>query len=110
MPECWTRAVLRLRLIVLACWLAVLVVGALSAARLPALLSNSLAVPGTDSEAAQTILARHFHERPDGTFTVVFVVRKPSARALRALQRRLQDAARPGPGGQREGPGEAGGG
>src|ERR1039458_6435927 len=99
MPECWTRAVLRLRLIVLACWLAVLFVGALSAARLPALLSNSLAVPGTDSEAAQTILARHFHERPDGTFTVVFVVRKPSARALRALQRRLQDAARAVPGG-----------
>src|ERR1039458_2658861 len=94
MPERWTRAVLRLRLIVLACWLAVLVVGVLSAARLPALLSNSLAVPGTGSEAAQTILPRHFHERPDGTFTVVFVVRNPSQRALGALQRRLADAAR----------------
>src|ERR1039458_10113113 len=94
MPECWTRAVLRLRLIVLACWLAVLVVGVLSAARLPALLSNSLAVPGTGSEAAQTIVQRRFHERPDGTFTVVFVVRKPSQRALGALQRRLADAAR----------------
>jgi uncharacterized membrane protein YdfJ with MMPL/SSD domain len=99
MPERWTRAVLRFRPIVLACWLAVLVVGALSAARLPPLLSNSLAVPGTDSEAAQTILARHFHERPDGTFTVVFVVRKPSGRALGALQRRLQAAARAVPGG-----------
>ena len=99
MLESWTRAVLRLRLIVLACWLLMLVLGALSAARLPPLLSNSLAVPGTDSEAAQTILARHFHERPDGTFTVVFVVRQPSERALRALQRRLQDAARAVPGG-----------
>jgi len=98
MLERWTRAVLRFRLIVLACWLLLLVVGALSAARLPALLSNSLAVPGTDSEAAQTILARHFHERPDGTFTVVFVVRTPS-RALRALQRRLAAAARAVPGG-----------
>jgi RND superfamily putative drug exporter len=97
--ELWTRAVLRLRLIVLACWLLVLVAGALSAARLPALLSNSLAVPGTDSEAAQTILARRFHERPDGTFTVVFAVREPSERALGALQRRLQDAARAVPGG-----------
>ncbi len=94
MLESWTRAVLRLRLLVLACWLLVLVVGALSAARLPSLLSNSLAVPGTDSEAAQAILARHFQERPDGTFTVVFVAREPSARALGALQRRLQDAAR----------------
>jgi RND superfamily putative drug exporter len=94
MLERWTRAVLRLRLIILACWLAVLVAGALSAARLPALLSNSLAVPGTGSEAAQTILQRHFHERPDGTFTVVFVVREPSERALGALQRRLENAAR----------------
>jgi RND superfamily putative drug exporter len=99
MLESWTRAVLRFRLIVLACWLAVLVVGALSAARLPALLSNSLDVPGTDSEAAQTLLARHFHERPDGTFTVVFPVRESSARAVRALHRRLQDAARAVPGG-----------
>ena len=94
MLERWTRAVLRFRLIVLACWLLVLVAGALSAARLPALLSNSLDVPGTDSEAAQTILARHFHERPDGTFTVVFAVREPSERTVRALHRRLQAAAR----------------
>ena len=99
MPERWTRVVLRCRLIVLTCWLLVLVAGALSAARLPALLSNSLAVPGTDSEAAQTILARRFHERPDGTFTVVFAVREPSARALGALQRRLAAAARAIPAG-----------
>ncbi len=99
MLESWTRAVLRFRLIVLACWLALLVVGALSAARLPALLSNSLDVPGTDSEAAQSILARHFHERPDGTFIVVFPVREPSARVVRALHRRLQDASRAVPGG-----------
>ena len=99
MPERWTRAILRFRLVVLACWLAVLVLGALSAARLAPLLSNSLAVPGTGSEAAQTILQRHFHERPDGTFTVVFVAREPSAPALRALQRRLQDATRAVPGG-----------
>src|ERR1039458_3984167 len=99
MLERWTRAVLRFRLIVLACGLLVLVVGALSAARLPALLSNSLDVPGTDSEAAQTILARHFHERPDGTFTVVFAVREPSERTVRALHRRLVAAARAVPGG-----------
>jgi putative drug exporter of the RND superfamily len=99
MPECWTRAVLRLRPLVLGGWLLVLVVGVLSAARLPALLSNSLAVPGTDSEAAQTILARQFGERPDGTFTVVFAVSNPSKRAARALHRRLEAAARAVPGG-----------
>ena len=99
MPECWTRAVLRFRPLVLGGWLLVLVVGVLSAARLPALLSNSLAVPGTDSEAAQTILARHFGERPDGTFTVVFAVSNPSKRAARAQHRRLEAAARAVPGG-----------
>ena len=99
MPERWTRAVLRYRLIVLACWLLMLVLGVLAAPRLSPLLSNSLAVPGTGSEAAQTILQRHFGERPDGTFIVVFVIRAPSERALKALQRRLHDAARAVPGG-----------
>ena len=94
MLERWTRAILRFRLAVLACWLAVVVVGALSAARLPALLSNSLAVPGTGSQAAQTILAAHFGERTDGLFTVVFRTQNPSDRAIRALYRHLTAAAR----------------
>ncbi len=94
MLERWTRAVLRYRLVVLSCWLAVLVVGVWSSTRLPELLSISFAVPGTDSERARAILARNFGERTDGVFTVVFPVRRASDRALRArLRHRLALAA-----------------
>jgi RND superfamily putative drug exporter len=66
------------------------VLGVLASARLPALLSNTFAVPGTDSDRARVILDRGFGERPDGTFTVVF--RAP--RATPALRARLAGAAR----------------
>ncbi|MGZ8687066.1 MAG: MMPL family transporter [Gaiellaceae bacterium] len=100
MLERWTRAVLRFRLLVLACWLAVLIVGAFASVRLPELLSNSFAVPGTDSEQARLLLEHHFDERPDGTFTVVFPVARPADSAVRdGLRRRLEGAARSVPGG-----------
>jgi RND superfamily putative drug exporter len=97
--ELWTRAVLRHRVIVIACWLVVLVAGAVCAERLPALLFNSLAVPGTDSQAAETILEKHFGESTDGTFTVVFRVTNHSGETMRALRGRLATAARAVPGG-----------
>ena len=89
MPERWTRAVLRFRVPVLVFWLAVVVVGAVAAARLSPLLSNSFDVPGTDSERARTILAHHFDERTDGEFTAVFDTHTGRA----ALQHRLDAAA-----------------
>ena len=95
MPERWTRAVLRFRVPILLCWLAVLAVGIVASIRLPALLSNTFTVPGTDSDRARVILAREFGERPDGVFTVVFRVARPSDRTVRArLQRDLNRAAR----------------
>jgi RND superfamily putative drug exporter len=98
MLERWTRTVIRFRLLVLAFWLALAAVGILSAVRLPALLSNSLAVPGTSSEQADTTLAQHFAENPEGTFTVVFRLGgapAPTAQAeIPALTRRLAAAAR----------------
>jgi uncharacterized membrane protein YdfJ with MMPL/SSD domain len=94
MLERWTRAVVRFRFVVLACWLAMGVVGALSAVWLPDLLSTSLAVPGTSSEQATTILAQHFGENPDGTFTVVFRSTGATSASVRALTRRVGEAAR----------------
>ena len=95
MHERWTRAVLRFRVVVLTAWLVVLLLGALSSARLAPLLSNSFDVPGSDSERAQSLMADHFGERPDGVFIVVFPVRSPSDRQLRArLRRRVERAAR----------------
>ena len=110
MLERWTRAVLRFRVAVLVCWLAVLGVGAYASTQLPALLSNSFTVPGTDSARAQTLLDRGFGERTDGTFTVVFRVPRPSDKAARArLERRLALAALTVPTGRagrlRQGPG-----
>jgi RND superfamily putative drug exporter len=99
--ERWTRAVLRFRVAVLACWLAVVVLGALAAAGLPPLLSNSFAVPGSESDRAREILAAHFGERPDGVFTVVFTTPRARDKAEQArLQRRLGRAARTVPTGK----------
>jgi RND superfamily putative drug exporter len=99
--ERWTRAVLRFRVAVLASWLLVVGIGAWSAAQLPPLLANSLAVPGTDSERARTILRERFHEPDDGVFTVVFPGRaSPTAAEQARLERRLAKAARAVPTGR----------
>jgi len=81
--ERWTAAVLRYRLVVLACWLVIVGVGVWSGTRLPDLLTSSFAVQGSDSERARAILVRDFGERPEGTFTIAFRVRHPSEPALR---------------------------
>ena len=101
MPERWTRAVLRLRLVILVCWLAALAAGVWASFALPDLLSSSFVVPGSDSARAQAILEREFGERPDGTFVVVFPVSNPSDERIQAqLQRRLASATRSVPTGR----------
>src|SRR5213075_2792386 len=92
--ERWTRLVLRLRWPVLVAWLVVLLVGGFAFTRLNSLLSNEFSVPGTDSEQARAILERHFGDRSDGAFTVVFRVRDGVDRAVYVqLQRELDRAA-----------------
>jgi RND superfamily putative drug exporter len=99
--ERWTRAVLRFRWGILVAWLIVLVVGAFAFSRLSSLLSNEFSVPGTDSERARTILERHFHDRSDGAFTVVFRVRGGVDRHVAVrLQAALEHAAIQIPGGR----------
>jgi RND superfamily putative drug exporter len=110
-PERLTRAVLRHRTLVIAVWAVVLGAGIAAAAALPGRLATSFSVPGTQSQRAQTILERHFGERPDGTFTVVFRVRHPSDRQLqRRLRRELARAATAVPTGHVQGPLRPGGG
>src|SRR3954470_14640332 len=93
--ERWTRLVVRHRWVVLAGWLAVVVAGTFSFLRLSSLLSNEFSVPGTDSERARTILERHFGDRSDGAFTIVFRVGGAVDRAAYVrLQRALARAAR----------------
>jgi uncharacterized membrane protein YdfJ with MMPL/SSD domain len=99
-PEQWTRAILRARLVVLVSWAVVLGCGAVASTQLSSLLTNSFDVPGTGSDRAAKLLAAHFGERPDATFVVVFPVSHPSDSVLRGrLQRLLMRAARVVPGG-----------
>ena len=92
---------LRRRFLVLACWLAVAVVGIVAGARLGPLLSNSLAVPGSESDRARQLLEEHYGERPDGTFTIVVPTRTPRSRLVQAEVRRLlRRAARAVPEGE----------
>jgi len=90
----WTRFVLRHRRVVLLSWLVVLLAGGYADTKLSPLLSNSFAVPGTDSERVRTLLEQHFGDRPDGAFTVVFQVRSSRDPALVArLQRDVAGAS-----------------
>ena len=96
----WTRAVLRLRWPILAAWFVILVAGGWSSTQLSGLLSNTFAVPGTDSERARTILVQHFGDRDYARFIVVFRTDRPATRDLRAaLEQDLRNAARVVPGG-----------
>ena len=70
----WTRFVLRHRRGVLAFWVAVFLLGGFASSKLSALLSNTFAVPGTDSEHVRQVLEDRFGDRSDGAFTVVFDV------------------------------------
>jgi RND superfamily putative drug exporter len=91
----WTRFVLRRRRAVLVCWVAVVIAGAYAFSTLPGRLVQSFAVPGTESQRAQSILAEAFGERPEGTFTVVFRVRDSGDKAVRrAAARRLGRVSR----------------
>jgi RND superfamily putative drug exporter len=89
-----TGSVLRRRWFVLALWGLVVVAGSLSADRLPRLLSTSLAVPGTSSERADTILAQGFGQNAEGTFTVVLRRGHTTAAELHELDRDLAHAER----------------
>jgi len=97
----WTRLVVRFRRPVIACWLAVLAAGASLTLLLPGHLATSIAVPGTESQRAESALARGFGERTEGTFTVAFRVRHSSDRGVQSrLRDRIVRASHVLPGGR----------
>ena len=93
MLERWTRAVVRYRAVVIAAWIVVVLLGFLSASRLPDLLTTSLSVPGTGSTQANTILSRHFGENVEGTFTVVVPFKNATTSKLNAMEHEIAIAA-----------------
>ena len=84
---------MRLRWPIVVVWLVVLVVGVWTSSRLSALQSNVFSVPGTDSEHVRSVLQKHFGDRSDGAFTVVFRVRDSSDPATRARLQGVLDRA-----------------
>jgi RND superfamily putative drug exporter len=66
-----TRTVLRLRWPILGTWLALAAASFFAMSGLSELLTNRFALPGTDTERAETILQDHFGQAPTGAFTLV---------------------------------------
>jgi RND superfamily putative drug exporter len=90
----WTRFVLRHRRAILAAWIAVFLAGGFASSKLSAILSNSFAVPGTDSEQVRNVLQDRFGDRSDGAFTLVFELKKRSGSSPVLLRRELASAVR----------------
>jgi RND superfamily putative drug exporter len=74
-------------------WLAVICFGAFASTGLNSKLSTSLAVPGSDSTAAEEIQIKHFGENSEGTFTVVYNFAQASKAEILDMQRRVEIAA-----------------
>jgi RND superfamily putative drug exporter len=66
-----TEFVVRHRRAVLLVWIALFVAGGAGAANVGHLLSNRFSVPGADSERGLNLLRAKFHQRSDGSFTLV---------------------------------------
>ena len=93
----WTRAVLRHRTLVILVWTLLAVLGASLGGALNSRLTTSLNIPGSASGEANAILARHFHENVEGSFTIVVSV---AAQSLSSVERRTASAVASVPTGQ----------
>ncbi len=94
MLDRWTRWVIRRRVVVVAVWAVVVVLGVGASLSISGLLSTSLAVPGSDSQRADAILSGHFAQNIEGTFTVVVPFGQASKAHLRALEDSVVRATR----------------
>lgn len=92
MARRWVRLVLLHKRLVLALWLVLAALGAIGARALPTLLTTSLAVPGSQSAAADALLSHRFGANVEGAFVVV-LEHSPSAAELSSDNRRLRAAA-----------------
>lgn len=67
----WTRWVLRHRSLLATAWVVLIIAGLLASSALDSRLSTTLNVPGSGSAQANAVLAAHFHQNIEGSFTVV---------------------------------------
>lgn len=93
MLERWTRLVLAHRWLTLGVWCALLAASICTLPGLARLLTNHIALPGTDSERAEIILDQQFGQRSVGSFTLVAKTRG-GPESLAADLAAVTDAAR----------------
>lgn len=89
----FTRLVIKFRILVIALWVFVLTFGGYAALHLNENLSTSLAVPGSESTKAEELLAEHFGENSEGTFTVVYHFSQATHEEILIMQEKIEVAA-----------------
>lgn len=89
----FTRLVLKFRILVVALWIAIVAFGGYSTLHLNENLSTSLAVPGSESTQAEEILAEHFGENSEGTFTVVYNFEQATSEEILEMKSIVEEAA-----------------
>jgi RND superfamily putative drug exporter len=93
MLERWTRTVVRNRFVIIAVWLALVILGLFAGAKLNDHLTTSLSVPGSESAKAAAILSDHFKENIDGTFTVLLKFGNASNKEIAGFKTKIAAAA-----------------
>ena len=98
MMQRWTRAVIGHRLPVIAIWIAIAVAGSLASANIGQHLTTSLEVPGSQSAQADAILASHFGENTQGTFSVIYRYKTSTPVQIQGYKDAVSEAAHVIPG------------
>jgi RND superfamily putative drug exporter len=98
MMQRWIRLVIRNRRATIAIWIAVAIAGAFASANIGQHLTTSLEVPGSQSAQADAILASHFGENTQGTFSVIYRYKTSTPVQIQGYKDAISEAARVIPG------------
>ena len=76
-----------------AVWMVLIILGLLASSKLSEHLTTSLAVPGSESAKADQLLATHFNENIEGTFTIILTFPESGKAEIENLKTRIALAA-----------------
>ena len=98
MMQRWTRLVIRNRRATIAIWIAIAIAGFFASANIGQHLTTSLEVPGSQSAQADAILASHFAENTQGTFSVIYRYKTSTPVQIQGYKDAISQAAHVIPG------------